>query len=72
MSFIRHSKIPNLHYPSSMAIANTSVYILLTLDVNLKSTIFNIIVVAKRSRHHAGTRYNKRGINPDGFVANFV
>lgn len=41
-------------------------------DVQVKSTIFNIIVIARRSRHHAGTRYIKRGISSNGFVANFV
>jgi hypothetical protein len=38
----------------------------------MKATVFNIIVIARRSRHHAGTRYIKRGIDPNGFVANFV
>lgn len=42
------------------------------LDVNFKGTVFNVIIIARRSRHHAGTRYIKRGINADGFVANYV
>jgi hypothetical protein len=42
------------------------------LDVNFKGTVFNVIVIARRCRHHAGTRYIKRGINVDGFVANYV
>jgi len=29
-------------------------------------------VIARRSRHQAGTRYIKRGINGEGFAANFV
>jgi hypothetical protein len=33
------------------------------IDVSMKGTIFNIIVIARRSRHHAGTRYIKRGID---------
>lgn len=44
----------------------------LDIDDNFKGTIFNIIVIARRSRHHAGTRYIKRGIDSDGFVANYV
>lgn len=31
-----------------------------------------MVVIARRSRHHAGTRYIKRGISKDGFAANFV
>ena len=38
----------------------------------MKATIFNVVVIARRSRHHAGTRYNKRGINEMGYVANYV
>jgi hypothetical protein len=41
-------------------------------DAKLKGTLFNIIVIARRSRHHAGTRYIKRGIGPHGFAANYV
>jgi hypothetical protein len=37
-----------------------------------KGKMFHIIVIARRSKHHAGTRYIKRGIDPNGFVANFV
>jgi len=55
-----------------MVIASRSVSIEVIEDVQLKSTIFNIIVIARRSRHHAGTRYIKRGISSSGFVANFV
>lgn len=40
--------------------------------MNFKGTVFNIIVIARRNRHHAGTRYIKRGINAEGFVANYV
>jgi len=29
-------------------------------------------VIARRSRHHAGTRYIKRGIDGEGFAGNFV
>jgi phosphatidylinositol 3,5-bisphosphate 5-phosphatase len=32
----------------------------------------NVILIAKRSRHFAGTRYLKRGLNEEGRVANFV
>jgi len=30
------------------------------------------MVIARRSRHFAGTRYLRRGINHEGFVANWV
>ena len=32
----------------------------------------NVILIARRSRHFAGTRYLKRGLNEEGRVANFV
>jgi len=40
----------------------------------IKSTayFFSVILISRRSRHHAGTRYIKRGINEQGFVANYV
>lgn len=40
--------------------------------VQLKSTVFRLTLIARRSRHHAGTRFNKRGVDLDGFVANEV
>jgi len=33
------------------------------IDLKLKGTIFNLIVIGRRSRHQSGTRYIKRGIN---------
>lgn len=42
------------------------------LDVQVGSKILTITLLARRSRHHAGTRYNKRGINLYGHVANEV
>lgn len=38
----------------------------------MKGTIFNLVIVARRSRHHAGTRYFKRGLSSQGFAGNFV
>jgi len=36
-------------------------------------TLFiSLILISRRSRHNAGTRYIKRGINEQGFVANHV
>ena len=32
----------------------------------------DFILISRRSRHFAGTRYNKRGVNQDGKVANDV
>lgn len=47
-------------------------YLINNSDLKFKGTIFNLIVIGRRSRHHAGTRYIKRGINEQGFAANFV
>lgn len=47
-------------------------FFFINIDLKFKGTIFNLIVIARRSRHHAGTRYIKRGINGQGFTANFV
>lgn len=33
------------------------------IDTKVKGTIFNIIIIARRCRHHAGTRYIKRGMD---------
>lgn len=33
---------------------------------------FSVIVIARRNRHFAGTRYLRRGINLEGYVANWV
>ena len=33
---------------------------------------FSVMVIARRSRHYAGTRYLRRGINHEGYVANWV
>ena len=33
---------------------------------------FTFLLIARRSRHFAGTRYLRRGINQDGRPANFV
>ncbi|CAL8087034.1 unnamed protein product [Calicophoron daubneyi] len=36
------------------------------------STDITIILFSRRSRYRAGTRYRRRGIDPDGHVANYV
>ena len=41
-------------------------------NLDIKSKMCNIILIARRSRHFAGTRYLKRGLNEEGRVANFV
>ena len=33
---------------------------------------FSVMVIARRSRHFAGTRFLRRGINHEGHVANWV
>jgi hypothetical protein len=32
-------------------------------DVKTRGSIFSVVIISRRSRHHAGTRYIKRGIN---------
>ena len=33
---------------------------------------FSFMAIARRSRHYAGTRYLRRGINHEGYIANWV
>ncbi|KAH7286660.1 hypothetical protein KP509_32G016700 [Ceratopteris richardii] len=42
------------------------------LKLECENRKFTIILVARRSRHYAGTRYLKRGVNEKGRVANDV
>lgn len=42
------------------------------LQVNVFGRQLTMTLVARRSRHFAGTRYRKRGISAQGFVANEV
>lgn len=39
---------------------------------NMKEEEFDLIVISRRSRHRAGTRYKRRGVNENGHVANYV
>eukprot|EP00111_Clytia_hemisphaerica_P023739 TCONS_00069961-protein len=39
---------------------------------NMKEEEFDLIVISRRSRHRAGTRYKRRGVNEKGHVANYV
>lgn len=41
-------------------------------NFDISSLYVNVILIARRSRHFAGTRYLKRGLNEEGRVANFV
>jgi hypothetical protein len=41
-------------------------------SLNLMGREFLLSVIARRSRHYAGVRYLKRGINEEGNVANEV
>jgi hypothetical protein len=40
--------------------------------VSIFGRVINIVLLARRSRYFAGTRYLKRGINDSGHVANHV
>ena len=53
----------NGFYQLFMDIANRLVRLLINTDIKVKGSIFNVIIISRRSRHHAGTRYIKRGIN---------
>lgn len=41
-------------------------------DCSIKGRSFHYTLMSRRSCHRAGTRYNIRGIDTDGHVANFV
>ncbi|XP_013185101.2 phosphatidylinositide phosphatase SAC2 [Amyelois transitella] len=41
-------------------------------NANSCDETFTLAVISRRSRYQAGTRYNRRGIEPDGKVANYV
>ncbi len=42
------------------------------IDLESNSKRLQFILIGRRSRHFAGTRYLRRGIDTDGNVANFV
>lgn len=40
--------------------------------IEMYSNILSVHIISRRMVQNAGTRYNRRGLNPEGFVANFV
>ncbi|KAL7100283.1 hypothetical protein ACP275_09G137700 [Erythranthe tilingii] len=42
------------------------------VELSISGRDFSLILIARRSRHYAGTRYLKRGVNEKGRVANDV
>ena len=40
--------------------------------VNQLPEYYTIAIISRRSRHRAGTRYKRRGVNEEGHVANYV
>ena len=40
--------------------------------VNQLPQYYTIAIISRRSRHRAGTRYKRRGVNEEGHVANYV
>lgn len=40
--------------------------------IELFANIITVHIISRRMIQNAGTRYNRRGLNPDGFPANFV
>jgi hypothetical protein len=47
-------------------------YLLIYIAVRIGTQILLLSIIARRSRHHAGTRYNRRGISSFGDAANEV
>ena len=43
-----------------------------TINMQSASKAITVILISRRSRHFAGTRYLKRGLNEEGKCANFV
>lgn len=41
-------------------------------EVLIENDCFTLALVSRRSRYRAGTRYKRRGIDEDGYVANYV
>lgn len=42
------------------------------IPISLSGRMIELYLISRRSRHYAGTRYRKRGINSEGHVANEV
>ena len=49
-----------------------SAYIEIQTDCEAESDKFTILFISRRSRFRQGCRFTKRGIDADGYVANFV
>ncbi|XLR58760.1 hypothetical protein HN51_013140 [Arachis hypogaea] len=47
-------------------------YNLMLVKLSISGRDFHLTIIARRSRHYAGTRYLKRGVNEKGRVANDV
>lgn len=43
-----------------------------SIEFRYGSNLFSLTLISRRSRHHAGTRYIKRGLNEEGYAANHV
>lgn len=43
-----------------------------TAALELHGNAFELVIISRRLRHRAGTRYKRRGIDRDGHTANFV
>lgn len=42
------------------------------MTIEMYSNILSVHLISRRMIQNSGTRYNRRGLNPDGFAANFV
>jgi len=57
----------------AVSITLTLVIIVVSVtDCSIKGRSFRYTLISRRSCHRAGTRYNIRGIDTDGQIANFV
>lgn len=53
-------------------LSKDSIYRINFIDLEYHSKKLSIVLIARRSRHFAGVRYLRRGIDHEGNVANFV
>lgn len=42
------------------------------MTIEMYSNILSVHLISRRMIQNSGTRYNRRGLNPDGFAANYV
>lgn len=66
-----HQLLRNTHWPSRWTVPLIHGYVDQS-RLSIYGHDIYITLIARRSRHMAGVRYLKRGVNPEGYVANDV